>query len=219
VDYKELVEAIKSFNQEKIQAFIIEHGINYQFGNGDTALHIVIRLNTKEASFYTTPNNLFELKIPTVLKSFHFIYSQKGINLTLTNMNGDTPFHLAISNNNAIISNKLLQLKNYTDSRSRQTDEDKPSSGTMCGNTEIHFAVLFNSLSQVKYFVEKKKININTKNDNGDTPLFLAYKKDPNSEVTGYLLQQPDIDATITNNQGQSVVSLINDYLTNKMRK
>ena len=50
------------------------------------------------------------------------------------------------------------------------------------GNTFLHYSVKENNFDLVQYIVHKK-VNLNMKNNDGDTPLHFAMKKKASNEV------------------------------------
>jgi len=50
------------------------------------------------------------------------------------------------------------------------------------GNTFLHSSVIENNFDLVQYIIHKR-VNLNMKNNNGDTPLHLTMKKNASKEV------------------------------------
>lgn len=132
-----------------------------------------------------------------------YLIEQKNCDISWKNSDGLTPFHYAFSTNENLEIMKYLfekrgvdlSLKIYTDYNIFEycclkckdlkkikylfslkdwcSDSIKES-----GNTFLHIACysVYDNLEVIRYFVEKKKINVNLGNKRGDTPLHIALK-------------------------------------------
>ena len=74
----------------------------------------------------------------------------------------------------------------------------------------IHYAILFNSFKVLELLIDKK-VNINAKDGNGNTPLITAIKT-KNIDITKFLLKQSTVNLNITNSVGETALHIACNY-------
>ncbi|XP_063877858.1 serine/threonine-protein phosphatase 6 regulatory ankyrin repeat subunit B-like [Scylla paramamosain] len=115
-------------------------------------------------------------------------------NIHLVNENQDSPLHLAVKVGHVTIADKLLDMEldyNAVDS---------------LGNTALHLLAEGGYLDCCKKLLQKDVVNLNAKNDTGDTPLHLATRAGKSNIVT--LLQHYPGDCNSQNNSQDTPLHL-----------
>ena len=82
-------------------------------------------------------------------------------------------------------------------------------------NSSLHIAVNNNSISMVKYFLNKKIKNLNSRNDKGQTPLHIACKLG-NEEMINLLIQNGS-KINVVDNAGNRPFDLLSSERTSNL--
>ena len=75
-------------------------------------------------------------------------------------------------------------------------------------NTPLHFAALFNNVALAKELLAepRENIDVNARNAEGFTPIFLAQRTSSRADVFDALIQHMGIDVSIPNNDGETLL-------------
>jgi ankyrin repeat protein len=201
--------AVFNFNENIINDLIISgSNMNIKRFNSSTILHEIIKyrinpltleklllLNLKEkikinAKDYKGNTPLFYSIIEDKIEYFEILMKEKEISYDITNDAGMNIFHLSCYyNRNKILSfllknDKLNNLLNSTSSN---------------GFTPLHYCVISNSISCLTLLLNQK-VNVNIQDENGDTPLHLAFKKN-NFQFIYYLSVLANLNLSNKNNE------------------
>ncbi len=191
-----LVKAMK-VGSDMVKAIITSENIQSRDSQGRTALHITVMTRSD----------------PAVI---NFLISRKA-DINARDKNGDTPLHIAVRNNDRAngeillaygadvftpnVSGESALKAALTRMGGRQdwvlnSTVIKSSDGS--GNTPLHLAAEW-QLANVVSFIVQKGGDLNTKNANGETPLFNAVKSDSSATarimLSGELDRKTDINA------------------------
>ncbi|MHB9147311.1 MAG: ankyrin repeat domain-containing protein [Candidatus Amoebophilus sp.] len=120
----------------------------------------------------------------------------KGIDINVVNYNGNTPLGIAARNGDVAIM-KLL-LNNHAAIR---IDND--------GNTLLHQAVKSGEKDAIKLLLDTQKFDVNAKNTNGETPLYIAITEGYKVEDIMLLLSCPGININNTNKNNITFLHLL----------
>lgn len=174
---------------------------------------------------------------PLMLASFRnklnvieiFVNETKDINAA--NKKGETALNNALAGNTTEVVNLLLSegantneltgkslIDSYRKGEEKEVqakiaaiyaDDFNPSVAQAEGNTLLHYAAEKNNLELVKMTV-KWEMDINAKNDEGNTALHLAAMKATNDEVLKFLIAQ-GADSSITTDFGETTYDLASE--------
>ena len=119
----------------------------------------------------------------------------------------ESPLYKAVKNNNFDITKILLSSKNI--------DIDSKDS---FGNTVLHRSVINNN-EDILDLLLKNNADINAKNDNGETPLMLAFNNSKGNFILFLKLLEKikKDDLYIINSEGKDINAIITDKLNNKL--
>jgi ankyrin repeat protein len=96
-------------------------------------------------------------------------------------------------------------LKAYTPIQRRASSEKgRPSMSSNELATPLHLAVQCATTPMVEYVISKRAVDLSAKNRQGNTALHLAAMQG-RDDVVEMLLQEPDIDDSITNHEAKQV--------------
>jgi hypothetical protein len=99
-------------------------------------------------------------------------------------------------------------LKSYSATPKRPSSEKGRQSTSVDLATPLHLAVQCASLAMVDYVISTKKVDLSARNRQGNTALHLAAIQG-RDDVVDLLLQQPDLDDSLTNHEGKQVTITI----------
>lgn len=158
---------IRAYNQGKdIAKYLMEHGVD---------------INAKEAMYGWT---LFHNVAKNGDVKFARYLVEHGAKFDVQNYDRETPLHIAVQNEKEKFVKYLV--------------EDLKASINACDsykNTPLHIAVFCGNKTIVEYLVEHGA-DINTENEDGDTPLSIAQQEDYN-DIANYLFEKGAIDEII----------------------
>ncbi|WP_296325019.1 ankyrin repeat domain-containing protein [Treponema sp. UBA3813] len=208
--------------QQEMYPLLLQYraNVNQKDMYGDTVLHVatmanapisilsllasngaVINERNKEG---VTPLTLaIELQHPEQVK----FYAQNGADIYAEDMKGNTPLTKALESESRAMLETLI-----TTSNASSTDSS--------GNTALHIAVSKDApIEYIRYLVEAG-VDINTRNKNGDSALFITVQK--NRRDAGDLLLEKNADIFATNTQNNSPLRIalsrggeVQDWLIN----
>ncbi len=95
-------------------------------------------------------------------------------------------------------------LKSYTSVPKRPSSEKGRQSTSSDLATPLHLAVQCAPAPMVEYIISTKKVDLSARNRQGNTALHLAAMQG-RDDVVDLLLQQPDLDDSVTNHEGKQV--------------
>ena len=206
-----LIEACRTNNFELVKLYINDKNIN---------VTSVDKYNYS-ALFYSVYNNNVEI--------LSELLNHEDIDINCVNMDGDTPLHCSIENNNEKLVKFLLQ-DNRIDVNKKNKYNDEPIlTGLYCNNNEIielllnhpsinlidmkknllHYAIIFNNDKIFNSLL--KRLDINYKDDEGNSLLHLAAKYD-NIKILKLLLNHGmDVNEVNCNDETPLFVAIKND--------
>ena len=187
-----LNELIDSNNIEQLNNFISSHSIDYFFNikldkNKDLTLFHKIIFNNNNIMFYSTLQNFLSRQKQ----------NKENLNklltlLSLKDIDGNLPIHFAAYKGNLDIIIELIKLgidykiKNYS------------------GLNVMHMASQGDCPNVLIFFKDKYKMNINEKDENGNTPLHWACYMSSECAITYILSWINEDEVNIQNDNGKS---------------
>ena len=175
--------------------------LNQQNSEGNTALHIVCRM-----------------RIRSTLQFLEVLTSTPGINPTLENHDGLTPFEVTDSDGNTLLHSACAEgnstLVEYLVRNG--TDVMKPNS---CGDAPIHIACKYSRQDTLKVLLGFKPCDPNQQNASGDTALHIAcrMKIDDVYKYFQLLISRPELHTKIVNHNDQVPFDIVDNDSSNTL--
>lgn len=177
----------------KIADILIKHGANINIKNigNQIALHVVLEIFIDRKPRYLYENYILKI-VNVLLKS--------TTDIDVIDVNGYTPLHLALKNRR--INTVKMLLKHGVN----------PMIKTRDGESVLHLAVIYlrNNFNIINYLIKIKRVDINEIDNEGNTPLIIAFEM-YNLEAAEILLDN-GADPNIKNNDGKSALHFVMKY-------
>jgi ankyrin repeat protein len=193
-------------DDKEITNILLENGADVNLINkiGDSPLHGAVLRNNKEitnillekGADVNSINNIGDTPLIIAVKNQNYDLVQRltlaGADLYVQNKENETALSIAAKLGNVDIVNHIIN-KSISEKKQKKFSDDKA----------LLNSIAYGKKELVSLFLELR-IGINTRDDNGDTPLFLAAKAG-NVELVKSLIEK-GADISICNNDGKSVL-------------
>jgi ankyrin repeat protein len=193
-------------DDKEITNILLENGADVNLINkiGDSPLHGAVLRNNKEitnillekGADVNSINNIGDTPLIIAVKNQNYDLVQRltlaGADLYVQNKENETALSIAARLGNVDIVNHIIN-KSISEKKQKKFSDDKA----------LLNSIAYGKKELVSLFLELR-IGINTRDDNGDTPLFLAAKAG-NIELVKSLIEK-GADISICNDDGKSVL-------------
>ena len=139
--------------------------------------------------------DIFKAAEKGMVEDVRYFIEQKGVDVNLTNLNGNAPLHFAVDNPDISVIKDITTIGANVNAKNND------------GNTPLYFAARDNSNAEFLECLVSKGANVNEKCLNGYTPLHIAAQCNANVGILEYLISHK-ADVNAINNHGNTSLHL-----------